>query len=89
MISMSSYTPFINNGDRFNEGRLGQRGLYEPTGVYIGCVGARFEKPGVMEHKFLVKPAQVDAHAQQDTQVDAMYRNFFKGVGGLGLKRWL
>lgn len=72
MISMSSHTPFINNGNRNNEGEVGK--TYEKEGVYIGCVGSRLEKAGVMEHKFLLEHP-----AQKDTQVDAMYREFFKG----------
>ena len=49
LIGISTPTPFINRGDRNNMGRL-QRDCV-PNGVYIGLVGARFERPERMEYR--------------------------------------
>jgi len=64
LLGVSVPTYFINNGNRFNEGSLDE--THRPTtkvinsdfvlqphqeeGVYVGLVGARFEKPEVMEY---------------------------------------
>lgn len=48
LLSMSSPTYFINEGSRHNMGQLAQN-PYEERGVYVGSVGARFEKPGRMD----------------------------------------
>src|SRR5688572_24906514 len=43
LYAVASPTFFINNGDRRNCGKIGDAGTYEPEGVFIGLVGARFE----------------------------------------------
>lgn len=59
LIGISSPTFFINNGARDNKGIKGVEGSYEKEGVYVGLVGARFEKPGYMEWQhIIVTPAQ-------------------------------
>lgn len=47
-------THFINKGGRFNEGIAEKAGSYESKGVYVGMVGARFEKPSQMEYSHLL-----------------------------------
>lgn len=54
LLGLSGPTHFINNGNRFNRGQLGQPGSYEDRGVYVGLVGARLEKPGYMEYKQVI-----------------------------------
>lgn len=59
LVSVAVPTHFINAGDRFNQGRHDEPGRYERRGVYVGCVGARFEVPGKMEWQHvLVTPKQ-------------------------------
>ena len=41
MLAISSHTFFINNGDRWNLAKPGDRGSFVPYGVYIGMVGIR------------------------------------------------
>jgi hypothetical protein len=61
LLGVSSPTCFINNGSRDNSGQASGQydsasGTYddhEAFGVYVGHVGARFEKPDVMEHQFM------------------------------------
>lgn len=54
MVSISSPTHFINNGSKNNQGIKGEEGSYENQGVYVGMVGARFEKPGYMEWRHMI-----------------------------------
>ena len=58
LVGMSVPTHFINEGGRRNRGEFNQV-AYEPKGVYAGLVGARFERPRLMEWKHLiVEPEQ-------------------------------
>lgn len=54
LLGVSVPTFFINNGNRNNEAVVEKSGTYEQEGVYIGLVGARFEKPGFMEWQHMV-----------------------------------
>ena len=49
MLQLSSPVVTINNGSRDNIGEPGENFL--TTGVYVGAVGARFEKAGRMEYQ--------------------------------------
>ncbi|CAL4113670.1 unnamed protein product [Meganyctiphanes norvegica] len=49
LVGVSSKSHFINDGSRCNRGNPGIPGTFQPSGVIIGLVGARFEKPGYME----------------------------------------
>ncbi len=52
-LSVFVPTHFINKGDRFNYGWPGDKEEFEEKGIYVGMVGARFEKPGLMEWRHL------------------------------------
>lgn len=54
LIGISSPTFFINNGARDNKSIKGAPGSYEQEGIYVGLVGARFEKPGYMEWRHMI-----------------------------------
>ncbi len=54
LVGVSTPTLFINDGDRHNEGRPGPPGSYQREGVYIGLVGARFERRGEMEWRHMM-----------------------------------
>ncbi|XP_031342025.1 uncharacterized protein LOC116169949 isoform X1 [Photinus pyralis] len=60
LLSVSSYTHFVNNGNRYNEGVVNKTNV-EYDGVIIGLIGARFEKSNVMEY------AEVLVTADQNT----------------------
>lgn len=49
LIGVSGQSFFINDGNRFNSGQPGLPGLFEPRGVIIGLVGARFEREDRMD----------------------------------------
>ena len=54
LVGISSPTYFINNGARDNRAIAGVAGSYEREGVYVGLVGARFEKPEHMEWQHII-----------------------------------
>ena len=54
LIGVSVPTHFINAGQRGNASAPGPAGSYEARGVYVGLVGARFERPERMESQHLV-----------------------------------
>lgn len=59
LLGVSVPTYFINNGKRDNKSRYDARDTFEPHGIYVGLVGARFERPELMEYKYmLVTPEQ-------------------------------
>ncbi len=58
LLGVSVPTFFINNGDRFNRAIPGIPGTFEEQGVYVGLVGARFEKPGRMEWQHMIVTPQ-------------------------------
>ena len=47
-------TYFINDGERYNQAKKGIVGSYQEEGISIGLVGARFEKPGLMESQHIL-----------------------------------
>jgi len=51
-VSVSTY--FINDGNRNNKAQQGAYGSYEQEGIYVGLVGARFEKEGLMEWQHMI-----------------------------------
>lgn len=53
LLTVSSFTVFINDGDRGNCARL-SAAPFVPRGVYIGAVGARFERDDQMETLFIL-----------------------------------
>ncbi len=47
-------THFINAGARDNEARLDPEDTHESKGIYVGMVGARFERPQAMEWSHMI-----------------------------------
>lgn len=54
LIGVSVPTYFINDGDRNNKAQKGAAGSYQEEGIYVGLVGARFERPGLMEWQHII-----------------------------------
>lgn len=64
-LSVSSYSYFINNGNRHNKGvQVKNRANLEEEGVIIGLIGARLEKSNVMEYQEIIisKDQNVEAN---------------------------
>jgi len=75
LLGVSVPTHFVNAGARDNRGRPGAPGSFEPRGVYVGLVGARFEVPGRMEWRHcLVTPGQNTAAAGYGPEADPAAR---------------
>jgi hypothetical protein len=51
LIQVSSPVLPINSGNRFNNGMAGNDPPHVKEAVYVGVVGARFEKKGCMEYQ--------------------------------------
>lgn len=66
LVGVSVPTLFINDGDRFNRGKVAAEGTFEPEGVYVGLVGTRFENE-FMESKYML--------------IDAYQNTLAKGYG--------
>ena len=54
LLGVSVPTFFINNGNRNNSAIPGMPRTFEQEGVYVGLVGARFEKSGLMEWQHMI-----------------------------------
>lgn len=71
LIGMLVPTYFINNGNRFNAAEVGAPDTYEERGIYVGVVGARFEKPELMEWKhMIITPQQNTKENGYGTEAD-------------------
>lgn len=53
-VATSTPTHFINDGARTNMGKPGDVNSFEQKGIYYGIVGARFEREGKMEDRFIM-----------------------------------
>ncbi|KAF2895284.1 hypothetical protein ILUMI_10895 [Ignelater luminosus] len=53
LLSVSSYSSFINDGNRYNEGITTKVNI-ESDGIIIGLIGTRLEKPKVMEFQEII-----------------------------------
>ncbi len=59
LLGISVPTFFINSGNRNNKAQPGTPGTFEESGIYVALVGARFQKPELMEGQhMLVTPNQ-------------------------------
>lgn len=57
LLLVSSKTSFINDGNRYNDAIKGIGHI--GSGVYVGMVGARFERPDVMESQYILPEGRV------------------------------
>lgn len=74
LMGVSGPSYFINNGNRFNRGIPGEKGAYEPRGIIIGLVGARFEREGRMDSVYVLK--NVEQPRQHPELVQAFHELF-------------
>jgi hypothetical protein len=56
LIGLAGPTIFINDGGRSNNGIEGEfeQNFFQHEGIYVGLVGARFERPGYMEWQDII-----------------------------------
>lgn len=53
-VGCSVQTHFINTGGRKNKGELNKKEKHVYSGYYIGMVGPRFERPDLMDWKYII-----------------------------------
>jgi hypothetical protein len=53
-LTLSCFTPFINNGSRHNCGRQDPDEIFQKEGIYMGQVGARFQVHKHMEWRYMI-----------------------------------
>lgn len=85
LVGVSSVSPFINKGDRYNRGEPGDgrdpEQVHELEGVIVGQVGARFEKRDLMEWQ------DCAVYPEQNAQVKGYGKNG-KGLRSNISKAW-
>jgi len=64
LVGVSVPTHFMNSGARGNRAQPGAPGSFEPRGIYVGLVGARFEKSERMEWQHLLATPQQNTAAK-------------------------
>ena len=83
-LNISVNTIFINSGNRFNNAEIGK---CERRGIYIGQVGARFEKREKMEWKFIIiDPGQntvENGYGEKNLSVKGKYLNIWAKFYGI------
>ncbi|MFA5998789.1 MAG: DUF4804 domain-containing protein [Candidatus Babeliales bacterium] len=77
LIGVSVSTYFINNGNRNNSGIKSTKNDYEQQGIFVGLVGARFEKPGFMEWQHIVVTPGRDIDLQMKKDVLDIWARFY------------
>ncbi|KAI5926190.1 hypothetical protein F4810DRAFT_707801 [Camillea tinctor] len=79
LLGVSGPSFFVNEGRRNNRGRPAAAGSFEPRGIVVGLVGARFERRDRMDASYILPPV---ANPRQHPALRALFRAFFGGGGG-------
>ncbi|KAI1826444.1 hypothetical protein F4861DRAFT_537022 [Xylaria intraflava] len=74
LIGVSGPSFFINDGRRRNMGRPGKEGSFEPRGIIMGLVGARFEREDRMDSSYILKEAR---EPRQHPELRNIFYEFF------------
>ncbi|OTB00521.1 hypothetical protein M426DRAFT_324192 [Hypoxylon sp. CI-4A] len=73
LIAVSGPSYFINDGNRYNNGKKGKPGTYEERGIIIGLVGPRFERPEHMDSTYILGKTTTKQHPE----LTQLFRDFF------------
>ena len=74
LIGVSGPSYFINDGGRYNSGEPGEQGKFQPRGVIMGLVGARFERTDRMDSTH-IQAASADPY--QHPLLSKIFQDFF------------
>ena len=74
LLGVSGPSHFINNGNRYNMGQPGAKGSFEPRGIIIGLVGARFERVDRMDSELMLP---MIGSAQMHPELSKAFQDFF------------
>ncbi|KAI1364608.1 hypothetical protein F5Y08DRAFT_339524 [Xylaria arbuscula] len=77
LIGVSGPSYFVNDGNRYNHGQLGKTGDFEPRGIIVGLVGARFEREDRMDSALLLKSVR---NPKQHPELKDIFLEFFGGT---------
>ncbi|XP_064214595.1 uncharacterized protein LOC135267006 [Tribolium castaneum] len=86
LLSVSSFSYFINNGDRNNMGYVWpNRSRVEENGVIIGVIGPRLEKSRVMEYREVVicKEQNTSCYGYGPSEEPTLQQEFLKFYGSV------
>lgn len=75
LIGVSGASHFVNDGNRYNNGKPGKPDTFEPRGVIVGLVGARFERRDRMDSMFCL-PTE-GTHPKMHPELRAHFQSFF------------
>ena len=78
LIGVSVPTFFINNGNRNNSGIKSTCDDFEQQGIFVGLVGARFEKPGLMEWQHIIVDSNRNKDLQTKKELLQIWQNFYR-----------
>lgn len=89
VLGVSSHTLFINDGSRNNCGDPQPAADHEERGVYIGVVGARFERENLMDsqHMLITQTQNTEANGYGTSVPDSPQKRrlaLWKAVYGIG-----
>ena len=74
LLGVSGPSFFINDGSRGNCAVPGKPGTFEPRGIIVGLVGARFERPDRMDSVHILPPVEKPC---QDPMISKLIQDFF------------
>ncbi|MBP6892142.1 DUF4804 domain-containing protein [Candidatus Babeliales bacterium] len=77
LVGVSVPTFFINNGNRYNKGIKSKNNDYEKEGVFVGLVGARFEKPNLMEWQHIIVTSERDKDLENKKELMLIWSKFY------------
>ncbi|CAH1128697.1 unnamed protein product [Ceutorhynchus assimilis] len=82
LLSVSSYTYFVNDGSRNNCGKYSeQREQLEDFGIIIGLIGTRLRKPEVMEYQEIVVSKEQNTkskgYGHKVASIQGIFLNFY------------
>ncbi|KAI1185550.1 hypothetical protein F5B17DRAFT_28697 [Nemania serpens] len=82
LIGVSGPSFFVNDGRRTNAGRPGRAGEFEPRGVIVGLVGARFEREDRMDSAYVLREVR---EPRLHPELRDIFLEFFGGRRNPGL----
>ncbi|KAK4950772.1 hypothetical protein LTR10_010765 [Elasticomyces elasticus] len=77
LIGVSGPSHFVNDGNRYNRGIPGKPGTFEPRGVIVGLVGARFEREGRMDSTFCLPHRRFQDSLEMHPDLQKAFLQFF------------
>ena len=77
LIGVSGPSFFINDGNRYNNGKPGQEGTFEERGIIIGLIGARFERPGRMDDLHITRPILTADCSRDPHSLTKIFQDFY------------